>query len=81
MALSDCKCVSRQMKQNACIRSPPPLPNIAQLSLLELFRNAERAFGLTSTAEIFIDCAKASVHYVHLHVLTDPSHVRMSFRE
>jgi len=40
------------------VSASSPLPVIAQLSLLELFRNAKRAFGLTSTTEIFIDCAK-----------------------
>jgi len=59
---------------------PPPLfPIIAQLSLLELFRDAERVFELTSTAEIFIDWAKTFI--TSIRMFTDPNHVRMSFEE
>jgi len=51
------------------VSAPSLFPIIAQLSLLELFRDAERAFELTSTAEIFIDCAKTFITSIRMCLL------------
>lgn len=60
-----CECMSNETK---CVYPPPP--DHCAISLLKLFRNAERVFRLTSIAEIFINCAKTSITYICLLIRT-----------